>query len=136
MVRMFCISDWTTSQYGSCGIDFFGLLAIQPLPPLLLSPCTDDLISSDTSLKRYTLRDLLSSRLQSCHRRVPPLEKTIPLHHTAHRCTCRWRTTNPSSSPCTPDDKWDGDVHNPADPDRETCLCNAGHTRKGGYVWR
>src|SRR6266446_449949 len=87
MVRMCCISDWTTSHYGSCGRDCFGLLAIPPLPSLLLSPCTDGLISSDTSLKRDTLRDLLSLRLQSCHRRVPPLEKTIPPHHTTHRCT-------------------------------------------------
>src|SRR5437879_6225213 len=133
MVRMFCISDWTTSQYGSCGKGFFVRLAIQPLPPFLLSPCTDDLIQSDTLLKQNTLRDPLSSRLQSCHRRVPPLEKTIPLHHTAHRCTCRWRTTTSAYSLCIPTDKWARGVHNPADPDRDTCLCSAGHICKGGY---
>src|SRR2546422_11763795 len=134
MVRMFCISDWTTSQYGSCDIDFFVLLTIQPLPPFLLSPCTDDLIQSDTLLKQNTLRDPLSSRLQWCHRRVHCQERTIPPHHTAHRCTCRWRTTTSAYAPCIPTDKWARDVHNPADPDKETCPCSAGHRRNGGYV--
>src|SRR6266851_1241334 len=135
MVRMFCISDWTTSQYGSCGIGFFVLLAIQPLPPLP-SPCTDNPIQRDTFLTRDTLRDPLSSPLQWCHRRVQPLERTIPPHHSAHRYTCRWRKTNPPPSPCTPDDKWVRDVHNPADPGRETCPYSAGRTHNGGCVWR
>jgi len=104
VVKMFCISDWTTSQYGSCGIDFFGLLAIQPLP-LSPSPGTDDLIPRDTLLTRDTLRDPLSSRLQWCHRRVQTPERTIPPHHSARHCTCRWRTTTPPSSRCIPTDK-------------------------------
>src|SRR5215831_20556678 len=61
-----------------------------------------------------TLRARLSSPLPGCHRRVPLLERTIPPRHTAHHYTCRWRTTNPPSSPCIPTDKWARDVHNPA----------------------
>src|SRR5882724_9842345 len=129
------IRDWTTSQYGSRGTDCFVLRAIQTFPLFALLLSTDDLIQRDTSLTRDTLRDPLASRLQWCHRRVPPLEKTIPPHHTAHRCTCRWRTTNPPFSRCIPTDKWDGDVHNPADPDRGTCPCSAGRRRIGGSVW-
>src|SRR5712691_9642732 len=134
MVRMFCISDWTTSQYGSRGRRGFVLFAIAPLPPFLLSPCTDAVAFGDTLLTRDTLRDLLASLLQSCHRRVQPLERTIPPHHSAHRCTCRWRKTNPPSSPCTPDDKWVRDVHNPVDPGRETCPYSAGRTHNGDCV--
>src|SRR6266542_4788127 len=134
MVRMFCIRDWTTSQYGSCCIGFFVLLAMQPFPLFSLLLSTDDLIQSDTLLKQNTLRDPLSSPLQGCHRRVHCPERTIPLHHTAHRCTCRWRTTTAASSPCIPTDKWVRAVHSPADPDRETCPFSAGHTRNGGCV--
>src|SRR2546425_6793635 len=71
---------------------------------------------------RDTLRDLLSSRLQWSHRRVHSLGRTIPLHHTAHRCTCRWRTTTSANSPCMPTDKWARDVHNPADLDKLTLV--------------
>src|SRR5262249_10781555 len=86
------------------------------------------------TLTRDTLQDPLSSPLQWCHRRVQPQEKTILPHHSAHRCTCRWRMTNPPFSQCIPDDRRDGDAHNPADPDRGTCPCSAGHTCNGGCV--
>src|SRR5262249_50411729 len=86
------------------------------------------------ALTRDTLRDPLSLRLQWCHRRVQILERTIPPHHTAHRCTCRWRNTTSAYTPCTPADKCARDVHNPADPDRETFPGNAGHTGNGGSV--
>src|SRR5712691_8712991 len=119
MLRMSCIRDWTTSQYGSRGIDCFALRAMQPFPLFSLFLSTDDLLSSNILLKRDTLRDRLSSPLQRCHRRVHSPERTTPPHHTAHRCTCRWRKTNLPSAPCTPDDKWARDVHNPADPNRE-----------------
>src|SRR5215510_14038954 len=134
MVRMFCIRDWTTSQYGSRDRRGFVLFAIEPLPQFLLSPCTDMVTFGATLLTRDTLRDPLSSPLQSCHRRVQLLERTIPPHHSAHRCTCRSRMTSPPCSRCIPDDKWARDVHNPADPDRETSPGNAGHTGNGGHV--
>src|SRR6266704_7191743 len=124
MVRMFCIRDWTTSQYGSRGTDFFVLRAMQPFPLFAFLLSTDDLLSSATSLTRDTLRDPLSSPLQECHRRVHCPERTIPPHHTAHRCTCRWRTTTSAYAPCIPTGKWARDVHNPADPGRETCPCS------------
>src|SRR6266567_3079916 len=103
-------------------------------PPLLLSPCTYTVIFGDTELRLYTLRAQLSSRLQWCHRRVQTLERTIPPHHSAHRCTCRWRTTTSAYAPCIPTDTWARAVHNPSDPDRETCPCSAGHRRNGGSV--
>src|SRR6266581_7762048 len=108
------------------------LRAMQPFPLFSLFLSTDDLLSSNILLKRDTLRDRLSSPLQRCHRRVHSPERTTPPHHTAHRCTCRWRKTNLPSSPCTPDDKWARDVHNPADPNRETSPGSAGHAGNGG----
>src|SRR5713101_8421802 len=104
---------------------------MQPFSLFALLLSTDDPLSSNTSLTRDTLRDLLALRLQWYHRRVPPLERTTPLHHSAHHCTCRWRMTSPPFSRCIPDDRWDGDAHNPADPDRGTCPYSAGHTGNG-----
>src|SRR5262245_43412238 len=96
---------WTISQYGSRGRRGLVFLAIESLLSLSPSPCTDDLIHRDPLLTRDTLRAPLSSPLQGCHRRVQLQEKTIPPHHSAHRCICRWRMTNPPSSLCIPDDK-------------------------------
>src|SRR5712691_7482926 len=104
---------------------------MQPFSLFSFLLCTDSLIHRDTLLTRDTLRDPLASPPQSCHRRVHCPERTIPPHHTAHRCTCRWRTTTSAYSPCIPSDKWARDVHNPADPDRETCPYSAGHIRNG-----
>src|SRR5712691_10823984 len=107
---------------------------MQPFSLFALLLSTDDLLSSNTSLTRDTLRDLLALRLQWYHRRVPPLERTTHPHHSAHRCTCRWRTTNPPFSRCIPDERRDGDVHHPADPDRGTSLCSAGRRHNGDCV--
>ncbi len=83
-------------------------------------------------VRRDTLRAQLALRLQGCHRRVHCLERTMPPHHSALRCTCRWRTTSPPCSRCIPADKWARAVHNLADPDRGTFPCNEGHTGNGG----
>src|SRR2546426_12552533 len=87
-------------------------------PPLALGTSRDTVHGAFAAgpFRMDTLRDPLSSPLQGCHRRVHCPERTIPPHHSAHRCTCRWRTTSPPFSRCIPTDKWARDVHNPADP--------------------